>query len=270
MYRFPGDDTEATMAASRSKRHKKTKRAPRRQQRSEVTRQGILFAALREFARFGLAGARVDTIAERAGVNKQLLYYHFGNKEDLFRATLAFIYARPFPDEMLSNARAPGPAPGKMRELISALFKHFRSMEDGTAVIAHENQYHGEHLNAPLRKAIRTSVSPVFEAIREVLFQGQRDGVFSQEISVDHLYLTFVAMSMFYFTHAYTLSAILETDLLDDRAVDAWQKAVERVLLAAVDVRQTTPEEEKPLSAPDKQSAKRIRRIRNSIGLTGA
>jgi TetR/AcrR family transcriptional regulator len=44
------------------------------QARAEVTRRNILKAALREFAQLGLAGARVDTIAQRAGVNKQVLY----------------------------------------------------------------------------------------------------------------------------------------------------------------------------------------------------
>jgi AcrR family transcriptional regulator len=51
--------------------------------------QRILDVATREFARKGLAGARVDEIARRAGVNKQLLYYYFKNKEGLYNAVLA-------------------------------------------------------------------------------------------------------------------------------------------------------------------------------------
>lgn len=53
-----------------------------------ATRSRILQAAIAEFAEHGLAGARVDRIAERAEANKQLLYAHFGNKEGLFDATL--------------------------------------------------------------------------------------------------------------------------------------------------------------------------------------
>lgn len=53
-----------------------------------ATRARILEAAIAEFAEHGLAGARVDRIAERAEANKQLLYAHFGNKEALFDATL--------------------------------------------------------------------------------------------------------------------------------------------------------------------------------------
>lgn len=230
----------------------------RPQQRSHVTQQSILQAALHEFARYGLAGARVDTIAARAGLNKQLLYYHFGNKEDLFRASLAFIYGRPFPQEMLSIAHGPGHAKEKMRMLISSLFEHFRSMEDGTAVIAHENQYRGKHLNAGLRKTIQASISPIIESIRTVLAQGQRDGDFRTEISVEHLYLTLVAMSMFYFNHAYTLSAILETDLLADGAVQSWQDTVEKVTLSTIEHRESQPRATKPAATFAQPAAKPI------------
>ena len=53
----------------------------------------ILASALGEFARYGLGGARVDRIAANAGANKRMLYYYFGNKEDLFLAVLESRYA---------------------------------------------------------------------------------------------------------------------------------------------------------------------------------
>ena len=49
----------------------------------------ILTAAREEFARRGFAGARVEQIARRAGVNKQLLFYYFHSKRGLFQAVLA-------------------------------------------------------------------------------------------------------------------------------------------------------------------------------------
>ena len=47
------------------------------------TRGRILAAAIAEFAANGLAGARVDAIARRAGSNKRMLYHYFGDKEGL-------------------------------------------------------------------------------------------------------------------------------------------------------------------------------------------
>ena len=48
----------------------------------------ILAAARVEFAENGFSGARVDAIADRAGVNKALLYYHVGGKAALFERVL--------------------------------------------------------------------------------------------------------------------------------------------------------------------------------------
>ncbi len=52
------------------------------------SRDQILAAALAEFADRGFAGARVDRIAAAAGLNKAMLYYHFGNKDRLYRTTI--------------------------------------------------------------------------------------------------------------------------------------------------------------------------------------
>jgi AcrR family transcriptional regulator len=52
----------------------------------------ILTEATAEFARHGLAGARVDTIAARTRTSKRMIYYHFGSKEGLYAAVLDHAY----------------------------------------------------------------------------------------------------------------------------------------------------------------------------------
>lgn len=54
----------------------------------EETRRRLLAAAVDEFSANGLAGARVDRIAQAAGVNKERIYAYFGSKEGLFGAVL--------------------------------------------------------------------------------------------------------------------------------------------------------------------------------------
>ena len=68
------------------------RRSGRRQ--PEVSRNAILQASLVEFAQEGLAGARMDAIAEAAGVNKALLYYYFHDKDSLYGAVLDRFFAR--------------------------------------------------------------------------------------------------------------------------------------------------------------------------------
>jgi AcrR family transcriptional regulator len=55
---------------------------------STATKARLLDAAFTEFAAHGIAGARVDRIAEAARANKRLIYVYFGNKEQLFDAVL--------------------------------------------------------------------------------------------------------------------------------------------------------------------------------------
>ncbi len=59
-----------------------------RYQRSDVSRERILEAAVELFSTRGYAGARVDRLAERSGIAKTAIYYHFGNKEGLLAAVL--------------------------------------------------------------------------------------------------------------------------------------------------------------------------------------
>ncbi|MEV6622150.1 TetR family transcriptional regulator [Amycolatopsis sp. NPDC051106] len=67
----------------------KPRRSPKPQERQrdpERTRRLILEAAGAEFAAKGYAGARIASIAGRAGVNQQLISYYFDGKEGLYRA----------------------------------------------------------------------------------------------------------------------------------------------------------------------------------------
>ena len=60
--------------------------AEERQRDPERSRRRLLAAALDEFAAKGFTGARVQEIAARAGVNKQLIDYYFGGKGGLYQA----------------------------------------------------------------------------------------------------------------------------------------------------------------------------------------
>ncbi|MFE3498096.1 TetR family transcriptional regulator [Streptomyces sp. NPDC059175] len=55
---------------------------------SHATKARLLEAAFTEFAEYGIAGARIDRIAEASGANKRLIYVYFGNKEQLFDVVL--------------------------------------------------------------------------------------------------------------------------------------------------------------------------------------
>ncbi len=62
-------------------------RLPREQRRSD-REAAIVAAAIEEFCAAGLAGARLEQVAQRAGVAKGTIYLYFDNKEELFKAAV--------------------------------------------------------------------------------------------------------------------------------------------------------------------------------------
>lgn len=90
---------------------------------SETTRQKLLEAGLLEFAAHGMAGGRVDRIAEAAGCNKQLIYAYFKSKEGLFAA----VYERMVDDIMGAVPFDADDLPGYAARL-AALFSERREI----------------------------------------------------------------------------------------------------------------------------------------------
>jgi TetR/AcrR family transcriptional regulator len=84
----PADVQSAGTGTSGAPTAARRRRSPApgdRQVDPDRTRHALLDAALEEFAAKGYAGARVRDIAARAGVSKDLINYHFGGKEGLYR-----------------------------------------------------------------------------------------------------------------------------------------------------------------------------------------
>ena len=65
--------------------------------REESTEEKILAAAKKVFLSKGMAGARMQDIADEAGINKALLHYYFRNKEKLFEVIFAAAAQQLFP-----------------------------------------------------------------------------------------------------------------------------------------------------------------------------
>ncbi|GAA2209076.1 TetR family transcriptional regulator [Nonomuraea monospora] len=104
-----------------------------------ATRAALLEAAREEFAAYGVAGARVDRIAERAGVNKERIYGHFGSKEKLFDAVITEAL-----DDLTTQIALPGADPV---EYVAQLTDYYRSHPDTVRLLMWEAlNYRGPEL----------------------------------------------------------------------------------------------------------------------------
>jgi len=183
--------------------------------RNPTRNQGrILKAALAEFARHGLGGARVDRIAARAGANKRMLYYYFGSKDELFLAALEESYARIRTAERALRLTDLEPREA-MRRLVEFTWNYYLEQPEFLTLLNSENLHRGRHVKRS--KNIVAMHSPFVAMIKQVLARGVRAGEFRRGVDPVQLYISIAGLGYFYLSNRHTLSTIFERDLLAAR-----------------------------------------------------
>jgi AcrR family transcriptional regulator len=134
-------------------------------------RRRILDAASREFAEHGFAGARVDEIARRAGINKALLYYHVGNKQAIYTAVLVRNFDR-VAKGIVSSSVTGGSASDRLGRLASGIAAVLRDNPDHPRIMLREFASAGENLEPEVLDRVVT----ILGAVRRLLAEGVDDG----------------------------------------------------------------------------------------------
>jgi len=204
--------------------------APRRRDPA-ATRTKLLTAARREFAQSGLAGARVDEIAARAGVNKQLVYHYFGDKDALYLAVLEWVYEELRAKERELNLEGLPPERA-IRKLIESSFDHLAEHPDFILLLNDENRGGARHVRGS--KKLEALHSPLVSMVSKILAEGVRAGVFRKGINPVHLYISIAGLSYFFFSNTPTLSAIFGRDLSSPVARRARRKHVVDLVLQSL------------------------------------
>lgn len=210
---------------------KKTKRVVTWQRDPEGMRLRILEAAKKEFATHGLAGARVDRIAAAADANKRMLYYHVGNKEDLYLAVLEGAYEKIRSEERGLELEHLEPCQA-IERLIEFTWHYFIRNPEFLALLNTENLFGARHLKRSTK--VKSMHSPFVEMIRAVVKRGVERGDFQVEMDPVQLYISIAALSFFYLSNSSTLSVIFGRDLLKKDARDARLSHMTALVLAAL------------------------------------
>ena len=145
-----------------------TETRPRDADRSQ---KDILDAALAEFAEHGLGGARMDRIAERAGVNKRLIYYYFESKESLFLAVLERAYEGIRGEEQQLNLTQVEPVEA-IRRLIAFTWNYYIEHPEFLTLLNSENLHRARHLKQSTK--IPAMHSPLVQTLADVLERGHK------------------------------------------------------------------------------------------------
>lgn len=200
-------------------------RPPRRD--AAATQRRILDAALTEFSTHGHAGARIDAIAEAAGVSKPMIYSYFGDKDELYKAALreSYLQIRQGERELDTDHMTPEQA---IRELVRFTMDHFVSKPWFTSMLNTENLRGG----TSVREIDHLSdiQSPLIAQIGDILDRGVKEGAFRPGIDPAELYITIASLCFFPVSNKHTLRVVfqlpIDADWLTRRAEEAGEMII--------------------------------------------
>lgn len=195
----------------------------------ERTRAAILRAATAEITAKGLTGARVDAIAERAGVNKRMLYHYFGDKQGLYLAVLEHTYAAIRTAEIGLNLTELDPVAG-MRKLVLFTWHYFIDHPEFLSLLATENMNRAAYLKKS--KAIRPLHGSLVDLIEALLKRGAQQKIFRDDVDPVELYISIAGLGFFYMSNRHTLSTIFDKNLSAPARLAARGEHIVEVVLA--------------------------------------
>ncbi len=194
-----------------------------REQAAQTTRDNILKAATKVFARYGYEGGSVEKISKAAKSFDRMIYYYFGSKEGLFIEVLEETYRRMNDAESKLDLDTAKPVEA-LQAVIRFVVGYYRKNPEFITLLNTENLHKGKHISKSMRA--REYSSPAIEVIRRVLESGQAQGLFRKDVSARDVYLLIAATGYFYMSNRHTLSAFLGEDLEKAEALAHWESFV--------------------------------------------
>ena len=218
-------------AAATRKRAAAPQRTGVREQAAQATREAILKAAIKVFAKQGFAGGRVEEISRAAKSYDRMIYYYFGSKESLFVAVIEEIYRRfnEAESRLVLDLTQPVQA---LRDIIGFIWTYYQKHPEFITLLNSENLHQGRHIGRTQRAG--EYASPALEVLGGVLSSGAQAGVFRPELRARDVYLMIASMGYFYLSNRYTLSAFLGENLEEPQALTHWQTFITDAVLRTV------------------------------------
>ncbi|MBU1440138.1 MAG: TetR family transcriptional regulator [Gammaproteobacteria bacterium] len=220
------------MATRASSPKPATRRTGVREAAAQATRDSILRAATKVFAKYGYDGGSVEKISKAARSYDRMIYYYFGSKEGLFIAVLEGIYRRMDEAEAAIELDASRPVES-LTAVIRFVLGYYRKNPEFVTLLNTENLHKGRHVAKSLRA--REYSSRAIAIIQKLLESGVAQGLFRDGVAARDLYLLIASTGYFYTSNRHTLTAFLGEPLETPEAVEHWESFVIETVLRAVD-----------------------------------
>ena len=199
--------------------------------REKTTRENILRAATRVFARYGYEGGSIEKISRSAKSVDRMIYYYFDSKEGLFIEVLENAYRRMNDAELKLKMDTSKPIDG-LNDVIAFVLSYYRKNPEFITLLNTENLQRGKHISKSDRA--RDYSSPAIAIVSELLQNGVAQGIFRADVSARNVYLLIAATAYFYMSNRYTLSAFLGDDLQVPEAIEAWRAFISTAVMRTV------------------------------------
>ncbi len=217
--------------ARNSKSAASVKRPGARELAAQATRESILKAAIKVFAKSGFAGGRVEKISKAARSYDRMIYYYFGSKEGLFIAALEEIYRRFCEAEAKVDLNREQPVES-LKTVVLFTWNYYQKHPEFITLLNSENLHRGKHISKSMRA--RDYSTAAISILEQVLTSGVGKGVFRADVQARDVYLTIASLCYFYLSNRFTLSAFLGQDLEAAAALSHWERFVTDAVLRVV------------------------------------
>ncbi len=191
----------------------------------------ILEVATREFAEKGLAGARIDEIAEATRTSKRMIYYYFGSKEGLYIRVLEEAYRRMRAIEADLHLEDLEPE-AALRRLVGFTVDYQWAHPEFIRLVMTENIHRGEYLAQS--RSIHDLNVPAIEGLQRVYERGVVAGVFRAGLDPIDLHMSISALSVFNVANRHTFSLIFQRDLDSAPALIARRDSIVEMIVRYV------------------------------------
>lgn len=184
--------------------------------KSEITKQKILDVAIEEFSEKGLYGARINEIAHKSGVNKRLIYEHYGSKEGLYSAVLTIVYSRlaVCEEKVISK---PASYTDAIKNVISMYFNFFYENPCFIKMVMWENLNDASYISASNASTLKENA---LDYVKDILIKGKAEGVFKETTDVDEVVMSVNMFTFSYYSNIHTLTHILQRDFENRDAME--------------------------------------------------
>ncbi len=198
----------------------------------EESRAAILKAAIVEFSREGVAGARTDEIAKAARVNKALLYYYFTDKQALYGAVLDEVFGG-LTKTALDALSQPLPPREQLLAYAGAHFDYIAQHPLYPRVVQSEMMAASRGGSEHLPRIVKQYFHPLFKRLAEVLVEGMAKKEF-RKVDPFQFVPSMISIIVFYFINAPVIRMMTGTDPLAPERVALRRAAILDFISAAL------------------------------------